>query len=206
MVPLVGPTCVGKTTLAETVAKLDPDFFAITPFTTRPKRPEESPNTYRFVSNSMAQQNQINDGLANGTILQIVTHPTGYIYGTTIDDYAGAYNLLPLLSTEVAAYKAVGFLRCPIVMIVAPAAQWKLRFSQRGLAPDDAAKRVTEAIQSLQWGIAQGDAVCWVLNPNGQQISAANNIIAYARHGRRADQLAKSAAIDLLAELNQITS
>lgn len=206
MVPLVGPTCVGKSTLAHLIANTDPAFHAVIPFTTRPKRPEESAQTYTFIGNSKATQSTIQTDLANGTILQVTTHPTtGYCYGTTIADYAGEYNILPLLSSEVYAYKAAGFKHCPVIMIVTPPMQWQERFLQRAFALDDAKKRIKEAIQSLEWGLGQGNAVCWVANPNGSQTEAAHNIIAYARNNVRQDNNAKAIAQQLVTELQQMT-
>jgi guanylate kinase len=129
LIPLVGPSSVGKTTIMRAVTDAHPEFYISSGFTTRPRRPDEPADTYRFLDNSDDQRQKIIDQFGQGNLIQFAIHPTtGFMYGTSLTDYKGKFNLLDMLSSTVANFQSLGFAACRPVMIVASPEQWQASF------------------------------------------------------------------------------
>jgi len=169
IVPLVGPSSVGKTTIMRAVVENDSDFHRSSGFTTRPMRNGEQPDTYRFLDNTNEERTKILQQFERGELIQFAIHPTtGFLYGTSMDDYRGKYNILDTLSSEVINFQALGFAACQTIMIVASPADWQARFDSRHFTDDETAKRITEGFHSIHWGFEQENGVRWVENKEGR--------------------------------------
>ena len=179
IIPLVGPSAVGKTTLMKALEQANPAYKRVISFTTRAQRPGEAEDTYRFLDQDprfkYAKNKQehikccINKWYAMGQLVQYAEHPkTSDIYGTTVADYRGKYNLLDTLSGAVEKFRHLGFLACRPIMIVASPADWQQRFGARNFSDDEAYKRLSEGIMSLQWGLEEEHEVDWVINKEGK--------------------------------------
>ena len=181
IVPIIGPSGIGKSTVMQTICSLDDRFSHSTAFTTRPQRSNEPSDAYHFLPNTPEHYAQIRQDFEDGTIIQYVEHPTtGHIYGTYVTDYTNEYNMLATLSNTVGGFRSVGFVACRAVMLVATAAEWRHRFFARNMPEVEAEKRIAEGITSIEWGLGQGDAVAWITNANGKLTEASKQIISYS--------------------------
>lgn len=206
VVPLVGPSSVGKTTIMRAVVASDPDFYRSSGFTTRPMRKGEEPDTYRFLEDTPDQRAKIVQQSLRGELLQFVVHPTtGYLYGTDLDDYKAKYNLLDVISSEVAGFHSRGFAACRTIMIVATPDDWQARFASRSFSADENAKRILEGIESLSWGLEQGNGVRWVENKEDDIAATVSHVIAIAKNQlHENDERARDTATQLLKYLTQV--
>lgn len=183
LIPLVGPSSVGKTTVMRAVVDTHPEFRRSSGFTTRPRREDEESDTYRFLENSEQQRNDIIKQFQDGKLIQFAIHPTtGNLYGTNLDDYSAKFNLLDTLSSEVVNFQSLGFAACRTVMIVASPSDWQQRFDSRGFDRDEAMKRTQEGIESLRWGLDQHGSVRWLENKESQIGDTVEHIVAIANN------------------------
>src|SRR6476660_2168808 len=60
IVPIIGPLAVGKTSCMREVENHNPDFQMVHGFTTRPVRPGEAPDTYRFYDHNKGTLEHLN--------------------------------------------------------------------------------------------------------------------------------------------------
>lgn len=203
LIPLVGPSSVGKTTVMRAVVDLHPEFARSSGFTTRPRREDEELDTYRFLSNDENQRNEIIKQFQNGELINFVIHPTtGYLYGTSLADYSAQYNLLDMLSSEVVNFQALGFAACRTIMIVTTPAEWQERFDSRKFDPEESQKRIIEGIDSLKWGLEQHGAVRWIENPEGGIRDTVDHVFAIADNKlHENDEQARKIGEELLAHL-----
>lgn len=183
LIPLIGPSSVGKTTIMRAVAESHPEFYRSSGFTTRPRRSDEPADVYRFLDNSDAYRRQIMEQFQLGELVQFAVHPTtDFMYGTNLNDYKGKYNLIDILSSEVAGFQSLGFASCTTAMIVVTPEQWQYRFDSNNFSLDEARKRVDEGLSSLQWGFEQHGAVRWIDNPDGKMSETVDHILAIANN------------------------
>lgn len=206
IIPIIGPTSVGKTELMRLLVNTDDTFYRSMGFTTRPKHLGEAEDTYRFLPNSAEQQQEIIQQMTTGELLQFAIHPeTGYLYGTNIDDYQGTYNVISTFGSEVSNFRSLGFASCVPIMLVASPNDWHERFVARKFTEDEARKRVKEGISSIEWGLQQDGAVRWVENKKNQLAQAVSEVIAIAKNQPyEYDQNAELVAKQLLHHLHSI--
>ncbi len=206
IVPIVGPTSVGKTSLMRKVVELDSDFNRSTGFTTRPRRKDELIDSYRFLEHTQKQRKQIMDQITTGNILQFAVHPTGYLYGTNFDDYKGKYNLIDVLSSEVINFQALGFMECKTIMVVTSPEVWQARFELRNFSIEESLKRVNEGIESLEWAFNQNENLCWLENSQNIIEQGAQEIINIVKNGyHQKDDKVKLVAEELLNHFNALS-
>lgn len=207
IIPIVGPTSVGKTTLMRAVAAADKDIYRSRGFTTRPRQTGEPEDTYRFLPNTPKQQQELIQQMATGELLQSAIHPeTGYLYGTNIDDYQGKYNIISTLSSEVANFQAMGFYDCKVIMLVAAPTDWQKRFFDRDFSKDEANKRIKEGITSINWALAQDGGVRWVENKQDRLDESVSDIITIVKNlPYQHDQQSRDVAAKLLHHLIDLT-
>jgi guanylate kinase len=183
LVPIVGPSSVGKTSVIRAVCEADPSFHRTVSFTTRTPREDEEPDTYKFLPNTDAQRREIIKKFEAGELIQFAIHPTtSFMYGTGISEYSGVYNLLDVLSSEVQEFQAMGFAACRTVMLVTTPDEWAERFDGHHFGPEESSKRIREGIDSLQWGLEHAGGVRWIENRTGDIASAVDHVIAIAHN------------------------
>lgn len=179
---LVGPSCIGKSTLMREVVTID-DRFAITgTFTTREPRDEENGKNYTFYSNSDTGIEQIYRMVQSGSVVQYAVHPTTKdIYGSVISDYPSDYDMLDTLSTAVESIEMLPTKRSEVYGIVAHPDNWHSWFDAR--FPDGHPKResrLKEAADSIRWLLNRQNDVIWILNAPHRETVAAQEIIGSA--------------------------
>jgi guanylate kinase len=205
IVPIIGPTAVGKSTVIEVILQSENDFSGVATITTRPKRDDESAPGWRFLTHDGEHLRDIVARVKAGELVQYAVHPTtGYIYATELQDYPKSFNVIAMLSSAMADIEKLPFKACkPIALVTAPA-DWEEWFMHRGGTtqnPDDAAKRLREAQQSIVW-LLNHDEAAWVCNRPGEATRAARDIIRIVREGGSSDMSARRMGEQLLAHID----
>lgn len=198
---LVGPTAMGKSTLMNKMVELDSEFARVSGFTTRPKRSNDEPGLYDYIPHTDDGIQSILTEKEAGRLVQYAIFPTtGYVYGTHLKDYPAKYNLKDTLSNVAGSLAELPFHTTHIVGIVTTPEAWRKWLSVRFTPEDpDFLKRINEAIQSLEWLLAQpAGVVKWVYNRPDNVETSANELIAIAKEERTASIDYPQYARDLL--------
>ena len=156
----VGATCMGKTTLMDTLATTQKGFGKTRNFTSRPPREEDDQNRYYYFEHSDEGLQPIFDRIQSRELLQYNINPFSlYMYGSEADDYPHDYNLADIFSSSIDGFRGLGFGSLQIFTVVSKPDTWRHRFEQR-FPPTDTQRtpRLQEAAQSLEWSLAQPTA------------------------------------------------
>lgn len=191
LVAIIGPLAVGKTSVMDDIEARYAGFARVRGFTTRPQRPDE-PDTYRFWPHDRETLEQIHGWLTNGELVQAAVHrQTGYVYGSTPEDYPGDYNLRDVLSSAMDSFRDLPFEHQRELALIAHPDDWRgwLKERIKNAGRDDTAKRTAEAVQSLMWSLEQGEDFPWVVNRAGYLHETADEVVALARGERVHDPI-----------------
>ena len=197
LIMIVAPACMGKSALIETAAKTNPDFGVVPVFTTRDSRPDDDRAAFRFVPHSDESIAQLLAKIENREVIQYVIHPTlGRIYGTELSDYQKPYNLLATVSTVAQHLRSLPFGRTLVICIVTEPETWKRWLLARYPEPsEERTKRIAEAVQSLEWSLAQPESdVLWLNNRDGELAVTTERLIGQARGETGSDSEARAIA------------
>ncbi len=204
IVPIIGPFAVGKTSLISEIISRYPDFGHAQGFTTRDKRPDEDPETYRFIKENKINLNKIINDVIERNFVQIATHPvSNAVYGTSIEDYQAPFTLIAAFSSSMDDINRTGFGIVKPVGLVAPLSHWKTRIEVRKGQIDsiEYKNRLVEAKQSLTWLLDQGPNFPWLVNADGQLGKTADNLVSIVRGGAAFDHGNRKVGEQLLAYL-----
>ena len=160
LVMLVGPSCIGKSTLMNEVTRQNPEAYGyVNSFTTRSQRQGEVTH-YNFISKEEALS--LHDA---GQTITYFEHPTTHDrYGTTIASYTSPINLLDTLSGSVKGYRDLPFKKTITISLTTSPEKWREWFLERYPAPsDEATKRLAEAKQSIRWSLDDAETL-WLIN------------------------------------------
>ena len=164
LVMLVGPSCIGKSSLMSEAVRQDTAYGRVSGFVTRAPRPDDDPGMYRYISKDEAAR-KIRDG---ETVQSAVSPTTGQIYGSEPQDYAATFNLLDTLANVVDELRLLPFERTVTISLTAPADDWRQWFLARYPKPsEDAQKRLEEAKLSIEWSLGDSQTY-WLENPAGE--------------------------------------
>jgi len=157
LVMLIGPCAVGKSYLIDQLVTQNPEFRKSRSFTTRPPRPDDTPDTIRYLQWTDESIGTFCDDIEAGEFVNFTFHPkTGEIYGTALQDHPGTYNLMPTLASSVEPLEALPFQQAPIIGLVTTPTQWQQWFNNREFTSStDRAARIGEGISSLTWLLNQ---------------------------------------------------
>lgn len=150
----VAPSCVGKSTLMNSLSAQDARFSRISGFTTRPPRPDDEPEMYRYLTHDETGLRSILDLENNGTLVQLAHHPvTGHYYGTQQSDYKTEFCSKDVFSGAVEVFRDLPARQSYTFGLVCDPTIWKERLIARYKTPDnpEIQKRLKEAIGSLNW-------------------------------------------------------
>jgi guanylate kinase len=166
LVMFVGPVATGKTYIMKRMVEAHPDFGLVTSFTTREQRPDDDPSMFRFLPHNQPSLRRILDTIEAGNAVQYAIHPTSHrFYGSESQDYSAKYNMLATLSGVVEPMSALPFEKTHCIGIVCRPAVWEVWLKKRfPVKNEDQQKRVTEAVQSLEWLLQTNLPVAWVEN------------------------------------------
>jgi hypothetical protein len=178
IVMVVAPAAMGKSTIMQKAANMSEDFALVPVFSTRNARPDDDPTLFRLSPHDDTHVSQLLDKIDAGEAVQYAVHPTQSImYGTEATDYPAKYNLLATLSSVVAGMRKLPFKRSVTIGLVTDADHWQQWFTERYPAGHpDRSKRATEAIQSLEWLLAD-DQVLWLHNQPDAHDQTAQSLI-----------------------------
>lgn len=151
MFVLSGPTGAGKSTVARRVASLDSRIVLNVSYTTRPKRPGESPgNDYHFL-----QDADFKSLVEQGEMLEWA-QVHGHRYGTRASDVLGicSQGKDALLVIDVQGGMAIrsSYSRTVLIFVVAPSfSETRERLLGRGSEDDrEVAKRISRAKEEIR--------------------------------------------------------
>ena len=201
-VMIIGPTAIGKSSIMNEVARLDPDFRRVSGFTTRAPRENDEPGLYRYLTDKEAEAL-----IQHHQAVQYIRHPTtGMIYGTEAFDYPGDYNLKDTLTEAVKGDRELPFARTVTVSITTDPATWQRWLEER--FPEDSderTKRLRESKQSIEWSLAQTGQHQWLINTAERLSESAQELIRCIRDPALQTDT-PSEATKLLAMANDLLS
>lgn len=172
IVPIIGPTAVGKSTIMDMVCADDYTFGRARSFTTREPRPGEPSNTYYFLDHDEETLAGIRGKAQEGSLVQLAVHPTTRnIYGSELASYPAKYNLIDMLAGNVDDIRGLPFAHCVTIGIAMEPKLWSRLFMERHALLGDveeSRKRLDEATTSLEWCLADAE-INWIENHNKQE-------------------------------------
>lgn len=179
IVMFVAPASTGKTLLMNEIAARHADFKRVPVFTTRARRSDDDPGMFRYLPHDDSHVKEILRQAREGELVQFAVHPSGRLYGTEPQDYPGLFNILATLSSAVRPIQQLPFQQTIVVGVVTEAKRWQKWFQKRFPAKHpDRAKRLVEAITSLEWLLAQEPSkVLWAINLPDKQAQTATELI-----------------------------
>lgn len=180
IVMFVGATGEGKNRVMETVAELDERFRIAGNRTSRTPREDDDRTRYTYYQNSDEGLRPVFESIDQRRMVQYAVNPySRLIYGSTLDDYAGEYNLKDVFSSAIADFRKLGFKQAIAITIISDPTVWLQRFEQRYPRdnPERQARR-DEAIESFTWSLSQTQNHFWVQNIDGDPEVAAREVIA----------------------------
>lgn len=198
MLCFVGASCMGKTTVMQTLAQANADFGITHNFTSRTPRAGDNPNRYVYFEHTDTGLQPILDRIASHELLQYNIHPFSlHVYGSEIEGYPHRYNMGDIFYSSIDGFRQLGFKQLYVFSIITEPVSWQRRFEAR--FPEDnphRCARLAEAIESLEWSLSQTAADhIWVINRDNACETAAD-AVRQAMLGKHVDQ----AEARLLAE------
>ncbi len=190
LVPLIGPVAVGKTTTMNFIEANYPSFGQCHGFTTRDLRPGEEPDTYRFLPHNHQTLENILYNMRRGELVQVAVHPTTRkIYGSNLEDYNKPFIMLDALATSIEDIERVGFGAVKPIVLITSTHDWQERLNQRMFngGKKELADRLAEAMISLEWSLAQGSDIPWVVNADNHINNAAEEVVALTLENKSPD-------------------
>lgn len=175
---IIGPFAAGKSYVIDNITTADPDFGKSRSFTTRQPRPDDTPETIRYLPKANDAIGQFCDDITAGNIVNYAFHPkTGEIYGTDLSDHPGKHNLMPTMASGVAPLMALPFERIHPIGLVTTPDYWQQWSETREFTSDtERHGRIAEAITSLIWLLEHAEAAIvpnvlhWHYRPHDQII------------------------------------
>ena len=166
---IVGPFCVGKSTLMTEVQAQSPDFVRVKGFTTRPQRLNEVEDAYDFLPHDEPTLQSLLDQVNRREVAQYAISPhTGYAYGSLPEAYSKPNVLLGIMAAAVDnSSEKLTFKKTQVVYLATPPQILHPRIRQRtgevGIV--DIRERLREGIDSVEWALDQDPAdITWLVN------------------------------------------
>ena len=174
LIMLVSATGMGKSTIMRGLA---PDIPTVGTITTRPQRSDDASERYHFYEHSDEGLAPLLDDIETGTLVQYVINPhSGYIYGSSLEDYPNDINVGDYFSTVVDDFMTYGFKEIIPISVITEPDMWQRRFDKRfPIGHPDRLARCEEAITSLKWSLSRPD-VKWVINRDNKSQAAVTSV------------------------------
>jgi energy-coupling factor transporter ATP-binding protein EcfA2 len=195
---LMGPTGIGKNTIARVVVGMKPDeFYEVATITDRARK-DNDPEQYLTREDGITSQMLYEEAKA-GTLVNFALNTNGYIYATRASSFKGRFNLFPLLPKSLPQIERGGFVRTPSIYFHTSPEGYLENLTQSGrLSYDDIRPRGKEALVSIEWALEHHDSLIFVANERGEhgKLIAAEKVIAIA-YGYPIEQDKEQALEDL---------
>ena len=176
LIALIGPSAVGKSTIAREIIRLGgSDFSEAYSSVTRARRADD-PEGYQTASEGFTVERAV-QLIEHQAVTNYSIHPSGAIYATLPENFPATYNLLPLLPSSLSAMKKAGFYAVHAVYVTTSAEALKAQLADRASDASFVA-RLHEGATSLEWGIAHQDELSFVENTYGEPHTAATHILS----------------------------
>lgn len=180
---IIGPTCVGKSTVIKEAVALDPEFSNPGGFTTRELRSTDA-KTYRQLGTDEESLREFLAAVKRGEPVQYMVYDTGHIYGSESRDYQTPFSVLDTVYKSVENLRGIGFgSTSPIALAVHPdqyLRQLQARFGN-DTSSQEVKTRLDEAVASLEWSLDQGNDISWVVNRHNRAQQAGREVIGLVR-------------------------
>lgn len=204
LIMIVGPTAIGKSTLMNHVATIEPAFARVKSFTTRPPRENDEPDQYFYLT-----PESLDEQLGAGTVITDVTLAgTDLHYGTLINSYRGEFNMLDTLAQSVATYRSLPFYSKHTISLTTEPTAWLRWLQTRYPEPSELkTKRLEEAKVSITWSLAQQNNHHWLINTPDSLEETARQLIRIGRDEHtQASETAKQYAMTMLDAIDSLLS
>ena len=196
---IIGPCAGGKSYAIRELLELDARFRQSRSFTTRDPRSDDTPATIRYIGWNDREIREFCDEAENGELVNYTFHPkTGEIYGTTLDDHPGVYNLMPTMASATAPLHKLPFQTIETIGIVAAPDVWQRRFDARTDNNQERQARLAEAASCLAWLLDHTEVA--IVSSSDDEFSAAKQIYGVMEHSRAwRDERTTQALLDRIA-------
>jgi guanylate kinase len=151
-----GPGGVGKGTVVDRLLQLEPDLWLSQSWTTRPRRPGEPADAYRFVDRKTFLAR-----VADGGFVEYTEFPgNGCLYGTPTLEAPPGKDILLEIEIKGAQQVKARHPEAVMVLIVAPSTEdQEARMRARGDSEAEIAERLAISREEERTGRAVADAV-----------------------------------------------
>lgn len=186
---IIGHLAAGKDTSIRRLVEKYPKFHKVQSWTSRPERPGEADN-YIHRGHTVESLTTILGEVRERLIpVQVAVHDgTGYVYGSSIDQYKPPYSVIDVLAKAVPDFRRLPFKkRTEIGIVASPESLWprvETRISEAKNPEEaiaDTVKRLGEAVFSLEWIHDQGPEFPIVVNDDDMLEATVDSIASIAK-------------------------
>ncbi len=205
LIALIGPTAVGKSTVANEVIRLGGDDFSMAySSVTRRRRPDD-PADYQTADEGFTLE-RASQLINERSVTNYTVHPSGNIYATLPENFPAPYNLLPFLPSSLAAMRKAGFKAIHTTYIVTSTEAFSSQLANRANDPSFIA-RIKEGRESLEWGLAHTDELSFIENVHGNPSIAATRILSLLESPQPQREKDRGIALtrEMLGHLNNLS-
>lgn len=176
LIALIGPSAVGKSTIAKEMIRLGgAEFSEVLSAMTRRRR-QDDPVGYQTADEGFSIEHAL-ELIHERAVTNYAVHPSGNIYATLPESFPAAYNILPLLPGSVATMQRAGFKAVYMFYVVTSVEALENQLAGRVEDPSFAA-RLSEGRDSLSWVLAHKNELSFIENAYGEPEKAARQAIA----------------------------
>ncbi|HET9850107.1 MAG TPA: hypothetical protein VFP35_00540 [Candidatus Saccharimonadales bacterium] len=191
---IIGASGVGKTSL---IQKLDLPFVP-SDVTRAPRPGEQEGRDFYFLTDYQ----QIMADIKAGKFVQIAISPDGEFYASRASAYPpSGWAVLPVVSTAVPAFRALGFAKTLSAFIVPPNwDEWMRRMGSHNLSEDQLSRRLAEARRSFDFALTDPD-VHFILNDKLDTATGQLKAMLNGKIDNNREEAAKAIARELLEKI-----
>jgi len=164
LVMVIGPACVGKTTLINAAVKQDDDICLVLSDTDRLARPEEK-NGVDYYFRTRAEMLDLLDSRA---FVQIAPIVSGDLYASQPASYGskGSIAMMAVWADAVSQFRQLPFRSLRSIFITPPSfKEWQNRLRKREFSTEQRFKRLVEARRSFEFALSDSQ-LQFIINDN----------------------------------------
>ena len=179
LVAVVGPSCVGKTTILRAALAADDGLNWALVDTSRAPRPGEQEGVdYRFCSKEAMM-----DRVARGAYVNVAPSTNGDLYATSPESFSrGELAVMAIWADAMPVFRSLPFKQIRTIFILPPNFDvWQQRMQERNFSSSQYVSRREEAARSLAFACADPET-SFVVNDDLE--TATDDFLALA-HGKR---------------------